>query len=397
MKIQTKSFILFLLITTVFILGVSSYIVTEQKRLHMLFERESQEKEELFNKITELIGKDVYTFSYDYTWWDEMVDYVKAASDNLPEVGKTGYSLAEWAETNINITLDTFKCNAAWIFDTKLKLLHAGNNLEDESLNKLPVPLTEALSKLFPKEPGFENRFCHFFINIPEGIMEIRGATIHWGEDVERIKSPEGYFLVGRLWGKDFTDEIAKATGTKVSVSAKPEKMISVPRKGIIVFSRKLNGWDGKPLAYITVTAKSKIIGLYQKAFRVFLIQLVIFSLTILLIIAIYLFGFITAPLGMISKSLKEENITHADKLLADKTEFGDIMRLIKKFFEQRKSLVKEVDQRRKAEGEIKTHLRELEHFKSVTVGREMQMIELKKKINELSKELGKDEPYGEV
>jgi hypothetical protein len=385
------------LITTVFILGVSSYIVTEQKRLYTLFERESEEKQELFDKITELIGKDVYTFTYDYTWWDEMVDYVKAASDNLPEVGKTGYSLAEWAETNINITLDTFKCNAAWIFDAKLKLLHAGNNLEDESLNKFPVPLTEALSKLFPKEPGFENRFCHFFINIPEGIMEVCGATIHWGEDVERIKPPEGYFFVGRLWGKDFTSELAKATSTKINISDEPEKLTPSPQKGIIAFSRKLNGWDGKPLAYVNVTAKSKIIGLYQKAFRVFLIQLVIFSLTILLIIAIYLFGFITAPLGMISKSLKEENITYAEKLLEDKTEFGDIMRLVKKFLEQRRSLIKEADQRRKAEEEIKEHLKELEHFKSVTVGREMQMIELKKKINGLSRELGRDEPYGEV
>ncbi len=397
MKIQTKSFILFLLIATIFILGVSSYIVTEQKRLYTMFERESKEKQELFDKIAELIGKDVYTFSYDYTWWDEMVEYVKAASDNLPEVGKTGYSPVEWTETNITITLDTFKCNAAWIFDTKLKLLYAGNNLEDESLNKFPVPMTEALSKLFPKEPGLENRFCHFFVKIPEGIMEVRGATIQWGDDVERVKSSEGYFFVGRLWGKDFTDEIAKATNTKINISDKPEKLTPSPQKGIIVFSRKLNEWDGKLLAYINVTAKSKIIGLYQKAFRMFLIQLVIFSLTILLIIAIYLFGFITAPLGMISKSLKEESITPAEKLLEEKTEFGDIMRLVKKFLEQRRSLIKEVDQRKKADKEIEKNVKELEHFKSVTVGREMQMIELKKKINGLSKELGKGEPYGEV
>ena len=41
--------------------------------------------------------------------------------------------------------------------------------------------------------------------------------------------------------------------------------------------------------------------------------------------------------------------------------------------------------------------MRELERFKSITVGREMRMVDLKKEVNRLSKELGRAEPYEEA
>jgi PAS domain S-box-containing protein len=55
---------------------------------------------------------------------------------------------------------------------------------------------------------------------------------------------------------------------------------------------------------------------------------------------------------------------------------------------------VKNITDRVKAEEDIKKTLKELQEYKELTVGRENQMIELKKKVNELSKELGRAEPF---
>jgi len=56
--------------------------------------------------------------------------------------------------------------------------------------------------------------------------------------------------------------------------------------------------------------------------------------------------------------------------------------------------IVEDISGRKKAEQEVQERIDYLEHFHQITVGREMKMIELKKEINLLLKELGKDEKY---
>ncbi|WP_372807283.1 PAS domain S-box protein [Pontiella sp.] len=53
-----------------------------------------------------------------------------------------------------------------------------------------------------------------------------------------------------------------------------------------------------------------------------------------------------------------------------------------------------DITERKKAETLLKKHNRELEQFNKMTMGRELRMIELKKEINALCRELGRKEPY---
>ena len=53
-----------------------------------------------------------------------------------------------------------------------------------------------------------------------------------------------------------------------------------------------------------------------------------------------------------------------------------------------------DITERKKAEEELKKKYQELEAFNSMAVGREKRMIELKKKINELNRELGKEDAF---
>jgi len=56
--------------------------------------------------------------------------------------------------------------------------------------------------------------------------------------------------------------------------------------------------------------------------------------------------------------------------------------------------IARDITERRKYEMELHATLEDLKRFKQVTIDRELKMIELKKKINELSAELGRPEPY---
>ena len=53
-----------------------------------------------------------------------------------------------------------------------------------------------------------------------------------------------------------------------------------------------------------------------------------------------------------------------------------------------------DITQRVRAEEELTRQVQELELFNRLAVGRELRMIELKRQINELSEQLGKEAPY---
>jgi PAS domain-containing protein len=56
--------------------------------------------------------------------------------------------------------------------------------------------------------------------------------------------------------------------------------------------------------------------------------------------------------------------------------------------------VVKDITERKRAEEELARRVEELERFNRLAVGRELRMIELKRQINELSEQLGKEPPY---
>lgn len=52
------------------------------------------------------------------------------------------------------------------------------------------------------------------------------------------------------------------------------------------------------------------------------------------------------------------------------------------------------ITERKRAEGELRRRNQELESFNQASVGRELEMIELKRRINDLSRELGREAPF---
>ena len=53
-----------------------------------------------------------------------------------------------------------------------------------------------------------------------------------------------------------------------------------------------------------------------------------------------------------------------------------------------------DITERKRAEEKLAQRVEELERFHRLSVGRELRMIELKRQINELSEQLGREPPY---
>ncbi|HEX3037319.1 MAG TPA: response regulator [Thermodesulfobacteriota bacterium] len=338
MKVQTKIFLLLSLVTLVFIIGTVFLKNLHRNQAELVVQDKEREKNELYDKLVKLKGESLETLAFDYTFWDEMVDFLTTRETN-------------WASEVLDTSLSSYKVDTMWVYRPDGSLVYSVKRWKDDYVMKggeIPLP-KGAFNKLLGEE-----RFCHFFLNTPQGLTEIRGATIHPSNDVGRKTPPQGYFFVGRLWNKDYLNELARLTASNISIipvgEIKNPDGISNQEEGVITFSRVLTGWDGKPLVQIYVRSEFLIIKKFNGALNEDFILHIVFALILLALLLVCLMAWVSVPLNVISKSLNAEDPTVIKSLQNDKTEFGQLALLISRFFAQKAELVKEITDRQQAE-----------------------------------------------
>jgi len=347
MRVQTK-LILLAALTVIIFLGATLFQFQSIKTILVdFFRQEVEEKRTNFYKLIELKGKSLETIVFDYTYWDEMAHFVA-----VPD--------PKWAKDILETSLSSYNISAIWVYRLDKSLIYSTINVENgDELKELSL-LKEIVGELFSDSP-----FGHFFMDTPAGLLEIRGATIHPGFDVERKTPPQGYFFAGRLWDKNYIDELSTLTVSKISVvppsvsveGAKPMDY----EKGIIHFSSPLPDWKGQLLKHLSVSIESSSIEKLNQRFKTSFLESVIAAGVILFILFIVLTVWLGFPLQAISKALKKEDTAYLQPLQKDKTEFGDISRLICQFFNQKADLVTEIAKRKEIERKMEALIAELQ------------------------------------
>lgn len=330
LKIQLRLMLLLTLVVGLSVAMVGIQWHNSQKRISEYFRAEEKEARDIFEKILTLKGEALATLASDYTIWDEMLNFVRTGD-------------ISWAKINIDSALSTFKANAAWIYGTDLSLKYAVNDLEDDHYLESPFPKSKELfAKLFQK-----NGLCHFFVNTPRGLWEIRGATIHPSADNARETPAGGYFFAGDLWDEKFTQNLSNLYNGKIFLSS---QAMSPRSKDEIFFSTVVKDWMGRPVQVISAQIQVPLADELTSGFEQNLVIQIVFLLATLLIVLIALNRWVTEPLQAISEALTTDNISPLDFLNRQEGEFSDIAGLIVKFIEQRQKLIEDMAARKAAE-----------------------------------------------
>lgn len=336
MKVQVKLIILIACCAILALGSLALFFGIENNRMQLIFSVESKNLEDRFDKTIALVGAPLKTFVFDYTFWDEMVSFTRTKDP-------------VWAADNIEISLTTFKVEGAWVYALDDSLSYSVTVPNAASLRLLPLP-QGALKKLFAQSP-----FCHFFLSTPEGLLEVRGATIHPSTDAARKTPPAGYFFAGKLWTKEHVGAVESLTGTKIVIDTNLDlhQTQYEPRTGVIMFVRPVQGWSGLTSAIIRVKGESEPVKIFNTLSRA--TSNIIIWLAVILIImeGLFLTWWIIVPLSSILRSLYMDDPKLLDRLSGKRDEFGRIAGLIQKFFEQRKLLVAEIAVRKMTEAEL--------------------------------------------
>lgn len=310
MKVQTKVLLLLLTVTVIFVGGLFAFRGSEQSKLRRLAADRAAERDLVFSKFLEKRGDQLNVVVDEYSIWDDAVQALRKHDK-------------QWAETNLREeTLTTYQINAAWLYRQDRTLLFSLNNRYAAELNELPLP-QGSIEKLF--EGG--KRTCHFFLHVPQGWMEIRGATVHPSHDRFRETRPEGYFFAGQIWITDYMNRIAEFTGYTLSIEPLQPGLTSPPASaeelGHIRFSRLVHGWDGQPIARIVAENDSPLIREMNQSSRRLLNSLLTFAALLVAVVAGVLVLWVRGPLHKLCCSLETGDIALLGRMAGRRDEWG--------------------------------------------------------------------------
>ena len=323
MKIQLK--IALLCIVCAVLLFTSLVLLNrfEASRLESLISQSKIEKERNFDDIVSLKGSDLSTCANDYTYWDDMVTFVGTADP-------------KWAKENVDTILRTYNITGGvWIYNRQGALAYVVENVGADYFKAMP-DFTGNILAMFK-----DSRLVHFFINTPAGVFEVRGATIHPTADPERKTSPDGYFMVGRLWDSRYISEISGLAGVRMGWGALQEQ--GRTNASSIAFSRELMDFRAHVVAKLQVAFDAPAIELFKRSSRTLLILLFFYYFLFLALITFFFFRWVILPLSSISMALEEHNTSRISAISVNSGEFGQMAQLISNYFRQEDDLRREI------------------------------------------------------
>lgn len=357
-KTQTRLVLVLLVAVGALAGGLVLFQRAERTRIHRFFQRRVQEESATLDKLLELKGAALAMFASDYTYWDEMVRCI-AEQDR------------GWADENIAEALGTYQAQVAWVCRPDRGVVYSTHDERVGQLAGYTLPAS-ALAELNP-----EGRFWHFFVRSPAGPLEVRAATVHPSSDPDRKTPPQGYFIVGRLWDARYVAELARLTGSTMRLAAPGAGDSPDPdgeRTGIIAMHRPLPGADRSPTAVLDARVVSYAVQEYNRSSAQQFGMLILFAVMTIGLISIALVFSVTRPLDLLSGSLRTERPDLLAGLRSSRSEFGQLARLVTRFFEQKGELVREVADRKLAmaalaakEEELERSNAELEQFAYVS------------------------------
>ncbi|HOW52924.1 MAG TPA: ATP-binding protein [bacterium] len=335
MKVHNRILLMLFLFAVAFFAVIYLFfnivVMGENDRIAAAYEKS---KRFHFEKLIALKGQPLQYFANDYSFWDDMVDFV-AKPDK------------EWAKDNLDTGLDTFHAYGLWVYDTARKPVYGVTKPADEFRYEMmlfgdgTVP-----EKLFVNE----ERFAHFFQRTDAGIMEVYGATVHSANDFERKQPPAGFLFTGWLVDERYLNEMALLSGATVRVGGPAEADFMRGDGGAISLALPLRGFTdpaAATLVFATQLAEVQALGEQRRVTFLTASAMILFIFGILFY---YLRTRISRPLSLISRSMERSDPAVLAPLAGSTDEFGQIAGLITLFFRQQEKLEQEVETRRRAE-----------------------------------------------
>lgn len=122
-----------------------------------------------FNSKTQIVA------IYDITFWDSLVNFINTKDH-------------EWFDSHIVTEFESYEVDYIGIYNLDYELINKISSSKIKSVDFIPKRVMDQL---------YKSKFKRFYMRVPEGVIEVFGATVHPSDDPKKVKhSPSGYFFM---------------------------------------------------------------------------------------------------------------------------------------------------------------------------------------------------------
>lgn len=315
MRLQARFLLLFAL---VFVIGAGAFVTQhtlEARRLSHVQQSELGQESKYFDTITGLEGQAMEFMQTDYSFWDEMVAFVKSGDP-------------VFAQQNVDTAIDTYNTDAAWVYRPNDTLVYHANSPDRPVIN-LPLP-----AAFFDQLRA--SKLMHFFVKDGSKVIEVRAATIVPSDDGDHATPAQGYWVVARALDSDYVDRLSDLVHGTATLSDPGHIAPNAVNGTVITVSKTLNDWTGKPVAGLSEShgdaATSELNHLYTEELLLF----IVFAALCIMLVVIVVWWQVIRPIRLITGALKNQHPEHLDTLARHGSEFGRLAATIQEFFHQK-------------------------------------------------------------
>lgn len=296
-----------------FILYASLYFYT-LKQEKAVYKTASMEYQNAINSIFKLNSKTHTASIVDVTFWDEMVDFTKTKNK-------------QWYKEYIEGEFLTYESDYIGIYDLKKQCLSKTFSSKLSGTNFIS---NEAFDQLY------KDRLNRYYIKIPEGVIEVFGATIHPSDDPKKNKyKPAGYFIMARLLDKDFIKKLEEISSSIVTIV--PKDYFLAKDANLITVNIDLKNRKKENIASLHFTRPFNLNFTSTKK----ILDIIIIATVINLLIYLYYYRrWVYKPVKLITNILEKKDEKSIFSLKKSRNEFGHIGNLFEENNNQRKQLI---------------------------------------------------------
>ncbi len=338
-KIQYKIGLIFIVLIGFIVLSLFLINNSTHDNSLMLIQGAKQRQTKLLSTVVENYTKNMGEWCFDYTYWDEMVKFVKTPDK-------------KWASRNIVASSINYDVSFVWVLDSDFNQRYGYHALNNTKLSSLFI------SKSDLKNVVKRNWFSNYFISKDGEIFEIHIAPIQPSMDLNRNTIPKGWLIAGKIYKDKFLEQISHTTNSNIKIffsdSIESYKKSLLKYDAGVYASLPLKDFNNKTVAYLTSfhidkATEKYLVSAHNSIPVVAIISFVFFgSIFILLLI------YVVKPITVLSNSLTVEDESILSSLLSKKNEFGALSRMMERFFIQKKHLETEIRIRIETEEELK-------------------------------------------
>lgn len=314
-NLNTYSKLLLLIISTsifFFLIYISLYLYTVQEERHfykITYNQYDKEVKSLFR----LNSKTPTATIIDVTYWNELVHFTKTKDE-------------KWYNQYILSEFESYEADYIGIFGLDKKIINKTVSSKIKNFDFIPKEMMSVL---------YKSKLKRFYIKIPEGIVEVFGATIHPSNDPKKNKTkPSGYFFTARLLDESFLSALGNISSSKVNLVS--SDYVIANEDDFVIVGLDLKDWKNDVVARLLF---KRPFNLNYTNTKEILFIVVLVSLINIFVYVYYTKRWVYNPLKLIKSILETGNVSSINSLKRSDGEFGYIGNLFEENSNQRKQL----------------------------------------------------------